>query len=246
MKKNKGPLTMLNRYGLDILNRHYGILQGIVLDNSDPELTGKITVGINQSTFSDFIEMEAYPLMFGGGQGFGFRPPLPSVGNLVNLLFMEGNLAMPYWTYAGWGEGEAPIDFRDKNSYGLVTPLGNSIVVRRNQDGTESLDIKFTGSINISSDTAINIKSPMNYLDTGDDGFNCLGNDGNGGWAIAEKLATRLNILVEEINSLKQELALHTHTSPTSGGPTSPPVAPLTTNISEFQGVTFVDMNNLS
>lgn len=244
-------LDMLSRNGLEILNRFYGVLPGIVVDNSDENLTGKLIIAISGTALGPNIEVTARPLVMGGGDYFGIRLPLPPRGAVVNVLFKDGNLTSAYWTYSGWEPNKAPIEFKDKNSWGIVSPSGNKIVINKTLDGNgkskESLTIKFNGPIVIESSESVSIKSPVNSIKpTVDDGFNILGNSDNGGWAVASQLAERLNLLVKEVESLKQELAIHTHTAPPSGGPTSPPVAPLLTNITEFQGSTFVDQNNLS
>lgn len=240
-------LDIISQYGFGVINRFYGILPGIVLDNTDEELTGNLQVGISGTSLGPTVEVTAKPLILGGGDYFGFRLPLPRRGSVVSLLFMDGNLSSAYWTYAGWNPGKNPVGFKDGNSWGIVGYSGNGLTVNRDSEGKESLNIKFDGPITIESDSSITLMSPCNTLEpTGDTGFNCLGDSENNGWAVAEKLADRLNLLVAEIESLKQELATHTHTAPPTGGATTPPTVPLVTNITEFQGSTFVDPNNIS
>lgn len=247
MRKPNDVLGLLSEYGMEILGKYYSILPGLVIENADPDITGKIRAIISSTNLPHDIEVEATPLTFGGGPGFGFKLPLPPIGSVVYLLFLGGNLNVAFWMYAGWVKGKAPLQFNSGDTYGLVTPQGNHIIIKKDKDGKESLDINFKGAVNIRSDVSVTISSPINTLNpTGDNGFNCLGNSENGGWAVADKLAERLNLLTAEIRELKDELARHVHTAPTSGGPTTPPVEPLATNITDFQGVTFVDLNNIS
>lgn len=238
------PILFLSRYGLEVLNRFYGVLPGQVV-NIIEDGSGKLQVRIFGTRLGE-TEVTAIPLNFGGGRGYGVRFPLPKRGEMVNLLFKNGNLASAYWTYCGWHDN-APVEFKDSNSWGIVSPSGNKIIVNRDVNGKENLTIKFDGGITIESAKGVTITSPVNsVIPSGDNGFNILGNSDAGGWAVATQLAERLNLLVGEIESLKQELATHTHTAPPSGGATTPPVVPLMTNITEFSGSTFVDPNNIS
>lgn len=240
-------LDVLSKYGLEVLNRYYGVMPGVVLDNSDADLSGRLQIGISGTSLGPMVEVTAIPLSMGGGDGFGVRWPLPKRGSVVNVLFKEGNLTSAYWTYSGWQSNNAPVEFKDANSWGIISPLGNKILITRTKEGKESLNIKFSGPVTIESSESVSIKSPVNSLTpTGDGGFNSLGDSDAGGWAVATKLAERLNLLVQEIKELKQELAIHTHTASPSGGPTSPPSVPLMSDFTEFQGSTFVDPNNIS
>ena len=240
-------LSTLSRYGMEVLNRFYGVLPGMVIDNSDPDLSGKLQVLISGTSIGPDVEVTAQPLILGGGDNFGLRLPLPRRGAIVNVLFRDGNLTSAYWTYSGWNGENAPLEFKDNNSWGIISPTGNRILINRIDGNKESLHISFDGPVVIESSESVTIKSPTNSLEpVGDDGFNSLGTSENGGLAVADKLAQRLNLLVAEIEELKKELALHTHTSTPSGGPTSPPVVPLRTTLTEFQSISFVDPNNVS
>lgn len=240
-------LDIISKYGMEVLNRFYGVLPGMVVDNSDKDGTGNLQVVISGTALGPAVEVTAKPLVLGGGDGFGFRLPLPRRGAIVNCLFKEGNLTSAYWTYAGWNKENAPLEFKTSDSWGIISPSGNKVLVNKTPEGVESLTISFNGPVVIESSDSVTIKSPVNSLEpTGDGGFNSLGGGENSGWAVADKLAERLNVLVAEIDSLKKELALHTHSAPPSGGITTPPTLPFVSTLTQFQGVTFVDPTNIS
>lgn len=239
-------LGIIGRYGTGIVNRLYGCRIGTVLDNDDPTHQGIIQVSMVGTAVTSDLRVLARPLCIGGGRGFGFKMPLPPRGSMVNLLFIDGDPGMPLWAYSGWQPGEAPSELDDPETYGIVTPAFNHILISKTSDGKERLDIKFDGPINISSTDSVNISSPCNSLEPTESGFNSLGTGENDGWAVAEKLTQRLNQLVAEIEQLKTEIATHTHMMPTTDTPTSPPVAPLVTNISKFNSLSYVDPNNIS
>lgn len=240
-------LDFIAKNGLAPINRLYGVYPAMVMDNSDPTNRGLIKVRLVGTAVAPEIELEAQALNMGGGRGYGIKLPLPPRGSMVALIFgNDGDAANPYWAYMGWPAGEGPIEFSNDGTYGIITPLFNHILITQDENGVESLDIKFEGPINISSSTEISITSPCNALEPSEGGFNSLGTEGNEGFAIASKLTDRINILVKEIESLKRELALHTHICSAPSSPSSPPAVPFTTTITPFQSIMYSDTNNIS
>lgn len=240
-------LDFIAKNGMAPINRLYGVYPAMVMDNADPTNRGILTVKLVGTAVAPEVKLEAQPLNIGGGRGYGIKWPLPPRGSMVALVFgNDGDAANPYWAYMGWAKGEAPVEFSKKGTCGVITQMFNHILITQDENGVESLDIKFDGPVNITSSTEVNITSPCNALEPSEGGYNSLGTGDNDGFAIASKLTDRLNILVKEIENLKRELSLHTHVCSSPSSPSSPPVVPLTTPITPFESILYVDTNNIS
>ena len=110
--------------------RFYGKYRGIVQDNEDPLMQGRI-----QATVPDVMgegasgwAMPAAP--FGGNQ-MGFLG-IPSVGAGVWIEFEHGDPDYPIWSGAWWGSSsELPSDLLPAASYKVVlqSNFGHKIIV---------------------------------------------------------------------------------------------------------------------
>lgn len=90
-----------------IEHRHYGKYRGLVRDNEDPSLLGRLKVSVPSVLGPDVVTGWATPCApFGGaaGQGFLF---VPSVGAGVWVEFEEGDLEFPVWTGTYWTAPDA-------------------------------------------------------------------------------------------------------------------------------------------
>ena len=81
--------------------RFYGKYRGIVSDNEDPMLTGRIRARVADVTGDDESGW-ALPSAPFGGSSMGFFA-LPEVGSGVWIEFEHGDPDYPIWTGAWWG-----------------------------------------------------------------------------------------------------------------------------------------------
>lgn len=81
--------------------RFYGKYRGIVSDNEDPMLTGRIRARVADVTGDDESGW-ALPAAPFGGSSMGFFA-LPEVGSGVWIEFEHGDPDYPIWTGAWWG-----------------------------------------------------------------------------------------------------------------------------------------------
>lgn len=86
---------------------HVALYEGVVVDNADPELRGRVTVRI-----PGLVEPEsgwADPVGSAGGgitaQGFFFPP---KVGANIVVWFKHGDVDHPRYAVGSWARGEAP------------------------------------------------------------------------------------------------------------------------------------------
>jgi len=69
--------------------RFYGIYQGLVIDNQDPESRGRITVQVPQVTGSAVTDWVAVC-----SQGGGLAP---NVGDAIWIMYIAGDPNFPVW-----------------------------------------------------------------------------------------------------------------------------------------------------
>lgn len=99
-----------------------------VVDTIDPDLSGRITVGVPEnSDLSGLIFAIPCAPLFGAGVGFVAVPP---VGANVWVEFEGGDTDNPaIWTGGFWDPGEMPIVSSDAGGLTMVTTGGLRIVL---------------------------------------------------------------------------------------------------------------------
>ncbi|KAA3662479.1 MAG: baseplate assembly protein [Chloroflexi bacterium] len=84
-----------------------GKFQGVVSDNQDPEMRGRIRAKV-QDVFGEHESGWALPAVPYAGKGVGLFL-IPPNGASVWIEFEQGNPEYPIWTGCFWGKGEAPV-----------------------------------------------------------------------------------------------------------------------------------------
>ncbi len=90
----------------ELSQRFYGKYRGVVADNKDPLMLGRIRAMV-PAVYGDKETGWALPCSPYAGKGVGmfFVPP---IGANVWIEFEEGNTDYPIWAGCFWGTGEAP------------------------------------------------------------------------------------------------------------------------------------------
>jgi uncharacterized protein involved in type VI secretion and phage assembly len=112
-------------------HRFYGKYRGVVLDNQDPLMQGRIQARVPDVMGADGSGWAMPAAPFGGNQ-MGFFA-LPSVGACVWVEFEHGDPDYPIWSGAWWGSStELPPD--------LLAPPYQKVMLRTNGGHTITLD----------------------------------------------------------------------------------------------------------
>lgn len=199
-------LDSLNDSGLEGYGFFYSIYRAIVTDNNDPLFLNRVRVTIPDVYGED---LWALPFNQQGSQLSGFKYLTPEVGDIVYVQFEFGDPSKPLWSYHSWAENQIPGELADPRSMGIVTPNGNVIVLKDDED---TLDIFIQGKANIyakdmvsvKSDSIISLHSPKVIINEGD----------NQGVINILELTEKLNKLIQELENLRSSFNSHTHTVP--------------------------------
>ncbi len=127
-----------------VFKRYYGIYPGIVVNNKDPEMKGRIVVKAPTLAGDDLLPDWAVPVM-PAGVGHGLFHP-PEIGDGVWLCFEMGEIAYPVYMGGWWAkqegeELETPIDCQvnPPTTRGWFSPAGHGIAFN---DKTGELQVK--------------------------------------------------------------------------------------------------------
>lgn len=227
-------LGLIIEKGLEGINRYYSVYRATVLSTDDPDNANGLLVWMPEVLGG--IKGWAYPRHQYGSQGCGIKGLTPQEGDIVYVSFEYGDASKPLWEYHGWARGEAPFPLNNPLVGGIITPNGNRILYNE-EDNT--LDVYFNGQVFIhgkgetvvTSDSSVTIKGASGVV---------INDGANGGQVNVQQLTQKLNQLVQEIEQLKAQLNLHTHTG-NAGAPTSPPITPLTQTLTPFVAEDYED-----
>lgn len=88
--------------------RFYGKYRGLVADNADPLLLGRVRADV-PAALGEVTTGWALPCLPYTGDGSGFHA-IPPVGAGVWIEFEGGDPDYPIWTGGWWGDGQVPTD----------------------------------------------------------------------------------------------------------------------------------------
>lgn len=165
---------IIERHGIEYLGRFYSVYRGIVISNKDTNNMNRILV--NLPSILNGVEAWALPLNQDGNNGYGFKLMTPVPGQMVYIMFENGDPLRPLWLYHGWAKDEKPTELNN-DTIGIITPLGNKIILNEKD-----------GKLSIVTNTEINIQTPQMVLGDGDFGI------------------PKSNSLVEKINTIENNL----------------------------------------
>jgi len=124
----------LQRFGLESLNRYYGLYRAFVVDNNDPDKLNRLKLEIPQIYGKEVHNYWAWSAGTYSGTGVGFVA-VPHVGEMVWGSFENGDPTYPIWLYGHFGSGdmvkEAESDYPNKKV--LQTHAGNRLVFDDNK-----------------------------------------------------------------------------------------------------------------
>lgn len=124
-------LETLKRVGLEYYGRYYSMYPGIVTDNKDPDMRGRIKIKLpsllNGETLVQWVDPMGANLA--GKKTGTFFPPY--VGDVVDVMFEHGDLDYPKYIGGFWAKLELPAEFKDgyPNVKGWVFKSGQKILV---------------------------------------------------------------------------------------------------------------------
>jgi hypothetical protein len=207
--------------------RYFGKYRGIVTDVDDPRSLGRLRVKVPQLTGEVHLGWALPCLPYGGAAGEGFFA-VPGKDASVWVEFEGGNLAYPVWTGVWWGTDEPPEAATPAQKV-LRTAAGHVIVL---DDDEESLTVTDAngGSVTMDSNGIAIEDANGNSLTMTSDGITIKAPTVTVGATGSDHLVGH-TALDSAMQALVQVLATHTHTSPPTGGPTSPPVTAITLNL---------------
>lgn len=205
-------LNNLKKFGLEFFGRYYSAYPGVVVDNNDPDKRGRVKISL-PSILGDgqihhaWAEPAFVPI---AGKSYGaFFLPYP--GDVVQVMFENGDLKFPVFSGGSYANGELADSFY--SSYGSVRGWvfknGSRVVVDESSGAEKILIEDHVGTKILISDKKVLITADEVNVESG------LVNVGSG--------ASFSAVLGEKIAELFDK-----HTHMTSMGPSSPPTPPNT------------------
>lgn len=209
--------------GIESLGRYYSFYRGVVLDNVDPEHMNRLQVAIPE--VQGGIDIWALPFAQHGGLETGFKYLAPELGDTVWVMFEYGNPSKPLWTYCGWGSDQIAPELDSPTRMGFVTPNGNKILLE-----------EVNGELLVETEGNIQIKTKDKVI--------TLNEGKNEGMVKINELTQKLNKLITELENLRVQFNLHTHSGVTSGPSVSGPTPQqVTSPFSTFNKTDYEDKN---
>ncbi|MBF8277357.1 MAG: phage tail protein [Candidatus Brocadiaceae bacterium] len=154
-------------------SRIYGVVTGIVTNNSDPDGLGRVKVKIPRINNEDESNWARVVSFMAGKERGGFF--LPEVDDEVLVAFEFGDINMLYVIGALWNGVDKPPETNGdgKNNKGFITSRSGHIIRLNDEDGKEMIEIvdkteknsivfdTAKNTITISTDKDITLSAPQ-------------------------------------------------------------------------------------
>lgn len=136
-------LDYIQKFGVEGIGRYYSRYKAVVLKNDDPENRQRLFVQV--PSINNNVRLWALPASQIGGINYGVKFRTPSVGEIVWIQFEKGSMMRAHWSYSAWAAAEVPDELRNNNTFGIISPSGNKIIID-DDNGTLSIRIGKYGS----------------------------------------------------------------------------------------------------
>lgn len=152
----------ISEEGIESTGRYYGLYQGIVVNNKDPEKRGRLQVQIpsilGEQTFEEWIYGKS---IFNGNEIGIFA--IPSVGSGVWISFINGDPEMPIWEMGWFADKEISQEFKERYLDG-ITFKHDRIFIKSKKASIElfengDIEIDSKGKIKVNAFSTIDIKA---------------------------------------------------------------------------------------
>lgn len=211
---------------------------GVVVNNVDPKMQGRIQAKIPALTGDDIYPewiQPKFPLA-GDGHGMFF---LPEIGDQVNIDLVDGEQSIedpdPFWSHSEFKLGDIPKTFSKEMAFmpkfkALVTKAGHRFVLV-DMPGVEKMVYEHPNGSKIEIDGMMNISvthpsgavikfDPIGNISVFASLMVKIGIDGGAFEPIAQGIKTVTNFTTIQV-------AFDAHLHPTAFGPSGTPVAPI-------------------
>jgi hypothetical protein len=136
-------LVTMKKFGLEYYHRYYSMYPGIVRDNDDPEMRGRIMVELPTILGQGRVHTswcDPHLFRITGMEHGEFFPPY--VDDVVDVWFENGDLNYPVYKGGGYASEELPTDFQTNypNVKGWVFASGQKILIDET-DGAQQIRV---------------------------------------------------------------------------------------------------------
>lgn len=211
------PIERLVENGLETFQRYYSNYRALVVDNNDPDNTGRLELLVPVAGEKTVLPNWAWPKGMRGGKDYGAWE-IPKIGDWVWVEFEFGLLSHPLWSHIGYAREERPEEFETTDHIGYKTPGGTLILINDNK-GEEEILIKLnsqTDFIKINKEV-IEIESPLIKLGENKEQHALMG----------DTTKDKLDRFMDSVITYMEQYINHTHNTPF--GPTSAPITRIST-----------------
>jgi uncharacterized protein involved in type VI secretion and phage assembly len=155
--------------------RFYGKYRGIVTDNNDPDMMGRVRADVPE-VLAGVTSGWALPCVPYAGDGVGLHA-IPPVGAGVWIEFEAGDPSRPIWTGGWWGSGQVPADETGKptvpalkvlrSEEGLIVALDDDdqTIAVSDARGGNIVELKVgAGEVRVQADAKVVVEAPLIQL----------------------------------------------------------------------------------